>query len=537
MTTRSSLPPESAGNHPHHPIPALPRGCGVYVVVAGPDGTGKSTVVAELVEQVLPGPVLQLHHRPHLLRPRSPSAGPVTEPHQHRPYPLPLSAGKLLLLYADYLLGWYARLRPWLRDGGDVVLERGWWDLAVDPARYRIHALPGTVRLLGRLLPRPTVTLVLGGDATAVAARKRELSAEETQRQLDAWRALPPKLLRSQVIDTTLPLDATHEAVQRAVRAVQSDDQRWALLPTPARARWYLPTTPARASVNALRLYNPVTPVGRVGWEAARQVAALGGFRLLGRDGQRPPREVMALLGPHLPPGARVAVARGRHEGRTNALVLDGRTGAALAFAKLATDDAGPASLAAEVEAARRLVPALPTGLRAPRVLHHEAHLVLFDAVAARPRGRPWWLPPEVAFGLGRFHRAGRGANGSGPAHGDVAPWNLLWTGSHWYLVDWSDARTDAPPFEDVFHFLVQAHALLGRPRRAELLEAFRGRGRTGAALRWYATGAQVDVGMARELLPDHLRRTLATLDRTAPHARRGVQAREALLASLAKDR
>jgi thymidylate kinase len=527
------MPAESAGNHPRRPIPALLRGSGAYVVVAGPDGTGKSTVVEELLAQVLRGPVLQLHHRPHLLRPRSPSAGPVTEPHQHRPYPLPLSVGKLLLLYADYLLGWYARLRPWLRDGGDVVLERGWWDLAVDPARYRLHPLPGAVRLLGRLLPRPTVTVVLGGEATAIAARKRELSVEETKRQLDAWRALPPRLLRSQVIDTTVPLDETHDAVQRAVRDAQRDDQRWVVLPTAARARWYLPTAPARASVNALRLYNPVTPVGRVGWEAARQVAAFGGFRLLGRDGRRPPREVMALLGPYLPPGARVALARGRHEGRSNALVLDGRTGAALAFAKLAIDDDGPASLTAEVEAARRLLPALPPGLRAPRVLHHEQHLVIYDAVAARPRRRPWWLPPEVAFDLGRFYRAGRGANGSGPAHGDVAPWNLLWTGSHWYLVDWSDARTDAPAFEDVFHFLVQAHALLGRPGRAALLEAFDGRGRFGDVIRRYAAGAQLEVGLARELIPEHLQRTLATLDRSAPHARRGVQAREALLAAL----
>jgi hypothetical protein len=318
---------------------------------------------------------------------------------------------------------------------------------------------------------------------------------------------------------------------------VPREDQRWVVLPTVASARWYLPTAPARASVNALRLYNPVTPIGRVGWEAARTVAALGGFRLLGRGGERLPREVMALLGPHLPPGARVAIARGRYDGRSNALILDGRTGAALGFAKLATDADGPASLTAEVEAARGLVPALPAGLHAPRVLHHEEQLVIYDAVATRPRRRPWWLPPQVAFDLGRFHRAGRGANGSGPAHGDVAPWNLLWTGSAWYLVDWSDACSDAPPFEDVFHFLVQSHALLGRPGHAELLEAFHGRGRSGEAIRRYAAGAQLEVGMARALIADHLRRTLATLDRTAPHARHGTQARVALLASLAKER
>jgi thymidylate kinase len=530
------MPAESAGNDPRRAVPTLPRGSGVYVVVAGPDGSGKSTVVDELVEQVLRGPVMQLHHRPHLLRPGSPSDGPVTEPHQHRAYPLPMSVGKLLLLYADHLLGWYARLRPWLRDGGDVILERGWWDLAVDPARYRLHPLPGAVRLLGRLLPRPTVTLVLGGDAAAIAARKQELSPEETQRQLDVWSALPPKLMRSKVIDTTLPLPATNDTVRQAVRAVHRDHQRWVQLPNATAPRWYFPAGPPRASVNALQLYHPVTPVGRLAWEAARGFAALGGFGLLGGEGRRPPCEVVALLEPHLPPTAKVAVARGRHAGRSNALILDGRTGRLVAFAKVATDDAGASSLAAEVEAARRLVPLLPTGLRAPRVLFHEEHLVLFEPIVFRPRRRPWWLPPEVAFCLGQFHRAGS-TDEAGPAHGDFAPWNLVRQDGEWCIVDWSDACADAPPFEDVFHFLVQAHALLGRPRRGEILDAFRGRGPSGAAIRRYAAGAHIDVAMAMELIPDHLRRTLATIDPMTPDGRRGVRARGTLLASLAKDR
>ena len=530
------MPADSAGNVPRHPVPTLPRGSGVYVVVAGPDGSGKSTVVTELVEHVLRGPVMQLHHRPHLLSPRSPSAGPVTEPHQHRAYPLPLSAGKLLLLYADHLIGWYTRLRPWLRDGGDVVLERGWWDLAVDPARYRLHPLPGAVRLLGRLLPRPTLTLVLGGDVAAIAARKRELLPEETERQLDAWRALPTKLLRSRVIDTTLPLQTTSDTVQRAVRDAQRDDQRWVPLPNATAPRWYFPTAPSRAGVNALQLYHPVTPVGRLAWEAARGFAALGGFRVLGRGGRRPPSEVIALLEPHLPPMAKVAVARGRHDGRSNALILDSRTGRLVAFAKVATDDAGASSLAAEVEAARRLVPLLPTGLRAPRVLHHDEHLVLFEPILSRPRRRPWQLPPEVAFLLGQFHHAGS-ADGAGPAHGDFAPWNLVGRDGEWCIVDWSDACADAPPFEDVFHFLVQAHALLGRPPRGEILDAFRGRGRSGAAIRRYAAGAHLEVELAMELIPDHLRRTLAAIDPTTHDGRRGAQAREALLASLAQGR
>ena len=505
---------------------------GVYLVVAGPDGTGKSTVVEHLIDDVLAGPVTVLHHRPHVFGQRTRYEGTVTEPHRQPPYPRWLSVAKLLFLYLDHLVGWLVKVRPRLLDGRDVVVERGWWDLVVDPRRYRLRPAPRLVAALGRLLPRPDATVVLGGDAARLAARKTELSVEETERQLRVWASLPTTRLRMHQIDASQPLSDVLASVRRAV-ASTGDDERWVLLPTTTDARWYFPATPSRAGVSALQLYHPVTTVGRVGWEAARGVAALGGFRLLARDGWNPPEEVLDLLAGHLPPTARVAVARGRKPGRNNALILDGRTGAALAFAKTAVDEQGAASLAAEAAATRSVVPLLPIGLRAPRLLHHERHLALFEPIVARPRWRPWWLPPELAYLLGEFHRVGSGLEGLGLAHGDCAPWNLLRTGSGWFLVDWSDARRDAPAFEDAFHYLVQAHALLGRPSRQELLAAFHGRGRSGEIIRRYAEGAQVPVGDARRLIPSHLERTLETLDRTAADGLRGARARESLLRAL----
>lgn len=513
--------------------PSAPGGRrGVCVVVAGPDGTGKSTVVEHLVDEVLAGPVRVLHHRPHLLWTRSRSDGTVTEPHRERPYPAWLSGAKLLFLWLDHLLGWLVKVRPWLLAGGNVIVERGWWDLAADPRRYRLQPAPRLVDLLGRLLPRPDVTIVLGGDGATIAARNAELSVEETERQLTMWRGLSASRLRARHVDATRPLDTVFASVRRLV-ASAPDDSKWVLLPTTTEPRWYFPATPARAGVSALQLYHPVTPAGRIGWEAARGVASLGGFRLLARYGWRPPDEVVELLEPHLPPSVRIAVARGRLPGRRNAMILDGRTGAALAFGKTALDDEGPATLAAEVEASEIFAPLLPIGLRAPRVLHHETHLVLFEPITAHPRRRPWWLPPEVAYLLGQFYRAGARPDGLGPAHGDFAPWNLVRTSAGWFVVDWSDAYSDAAPFEDVFHFLVQAHALLGRPGRQELLAAFRGRGRSGAIVRQYAEGAGLDVGEARRLIPGYLQRTLESIDRGTPDGRRGHRAREALLDAL----
>jgi thymidylate kinase len=97
-------------------------------------------------------------------------------------------------------------------------MERGWWDLVVDPARYRLNAPPAWIHLLGRLLPRPDRTIVLTGNAEVILARKAELSPDELARQLDAWRALPTARLRAVAIDATMPLETVVPRAHAVIR-------------------------------------------------------------------------------------------------------------------------------------------------------------------------------------------------------------------------------------------------------------------------------------------------------------------------------
>lgn len=180
---------------------------GLALLVAGPDGSGKTTVTDRLAEDVFAGrKVLRLHHRPRVLPARTTHSGPVTEPHAHPPYSRWLSEVKVLYLFLDYALGWRLRVRPFLRSGGVVLLERGWLDLAVDPLRYRLH--PGTrlARLVRSLLPQPDLAVVLEADPATLTGRKMELPPEELTRQAAVWRALgigrPVEF-----VDATLPLD------------------------------------------------------------------------------------------------------------------------------------------------------------------------------------------------------------------------------------------------------------------------------------------------------------------------------------------
>jgi thymidylate kinase len=179
---------------------------GRCVVIAGPDGTGKSTVSEELRRR-LPGQYVVFHSRPSVLPQRTRGAGPVTDPHRQAPYGRLLSIAKVLYLWIDYAVGWFVLVRPALRRGATVVIERGWWDLAVDQTRYRLNVPPRLIHRLGMLLPRPHRTLILSGDADVIRRRKPELPLAELERQLGAWWALPAAPLRAELIDVNGPPD------------------------------------------------------------------------------------------------------------------------------------------------------------------------------------------------------------------------------------------------------------------------------------------------------------------------------------------
>lgn len=157
------------------------------VVIAGPDGAGKSSLAAEMVDRILAPPVIHLHHRPGLL-PRSVAASqPVTEPHKRPPYSQFKSTAKLLYLWIDYQLGWWLRLRPVRRRGGAVIIERGWPDLAVDPLRYRLSGSRQLTAILGALIPRPDLVAVLLAEPELLVARADELPLAEISRQTREW--------------------------------------------------------------------------------------------------------------------------------------------------------------------------------------------------------------------------------------------------------------------------------------------------------------------------------------------------------------
>lgn len=521
---------------------------GLAVVVAGPDGSGKSTL-ADRLPEALTGFFrrdIRLHWRPGLLPSLSSVAGTpgpdVADPHSREPRSRAESIFSLLYYWADFAVGGWARLRPAKSRSTLIVWERGWWDMHVDPRRYRFSALPkGLMRALAVPLFKPDLSLVLEGDPQVLADRKKEVSAEETARQLDTWRALHdvarPVFVSSESGVTDSLEDARAIVTERlSDREMKKVAAGWLSLGTSSedRPRWHLPRGPRRVAAASLLMYQPVTPKGLVGWGTAWGLARAGFTRALPR-GSAPPRELREKLAPHLPPRSTLSVARANHPNRFTAVALH-EDGVPRWVAKVALDDFGAKKLDEERRSLERFGGELTPPLFAPQVLGADEGVLLLEAFQWLPRLRPWALPSSVAAGIGAFYARGTGAGGAGGlTHGDFAPWNLLQTKRGWVVVDWEDASEAGEPFHDLFHFFVQAHALLGKPKGNDLVDMFVGKGPLAPVLHAYREAAGLPSQDVRARFVDFLASGSERLvESERDDAVRGVEARQLLLRALA---
>jgi hypothetical protein len=308
-------------------------------------------------------------------------------------------------------------------------------------------------------------------------------------------------------------------------------EERWIALPSAARPRFILPATTRLSAFGGLAVYHPVTRRALVGWSIARVAARLGAFRLL--SSVEAPADLDAIHAWY--PSALVAISHSQRATGHTGLVLD-RMGRPLGFVKVAGDAAGTEKLAREVASIRGLGALLPPPVSAPTHVRSAPGMLCFEAASWQPRFRPWELAPDVAAALGTLYRRGGGNDRRGPAHGDFAPWNLLrLAAGGWLLADWEDATADGWPFEDPFHWLVQSHALLGRPSRRSLLDGVHGTGWVGRALDAYATAAGLEQVVRRDAFRAYLERTSAASVPMRGRHDREVTARIDLLVAITR--
>ena len=200
---------------------------GVFVVILGPDGTGKSTLAERLVSMgnaEFSG-CNHFHWRPGLLpqlsrqRKTGTAAVPVQPlPPQDFAYGAVISLVRFAYYLLDFMLGYWLRIYPMRRKGMLVLGERWYFDVIINPERYGFK-VPRWLRIAGGyFVPTPDVTLLLTGDPETIYARKRELDPHVIRKQLADLTQLIEGMPGATIVPTDIPLQESQARVVSVVR-------------------------------------------------------------------------------------------------------------------------------------------------------------------------------------------------------------------------------------------------------------------------------------------------------------------------------
>ena len=192
----------------------------MWVVLMGPDGAGKSSVIAALASGISTGfaGCATYHLRAALLRSEY---EPVTncDPHGAAARGTLISEFKLVYLLVTNWLGHFLTVRPQLARGRLILFDRYFPDCLIDPLRYRMpESCRQMTELAARLLPRPDLYVVLDAPANVLQERKREVPPAESERQRKAYATRLARMPSVTVVNAARPLaEVVQDVVDRVI--------------------------------------------------------------------------------------------------------------------------------------------------------------------------------------------------------------------------------------------------------------------------------------------------------------------------------
>ena len=165
---------------------------GLFLSISGPDGSGKTTVIDQVISQFNrvygKANIHYAHFRPTVLpriaevAKKARALDQVDEDYDrpHRANPSGLGGSLLRLGYygLDFLFGYFRSVRPILQRREVMLFDRYFYDMIADSFRSRISLPMRLLRMVGCVLPLPHYAFFIEVDPKEIHRRKQELTRE-----------------------------------------------------------------------------------------------------------------------------------------------------------------------------------------------------------------------------------------------------------------------------------------------------------------------------------------------------------------------
>ena len=165
---------------------------GFSVGFTGPDGSGKTTVIDQILERL--APVFRTAHKYYHFRPLiignlsevAYSAGlkkevdrDYSKPHRGEKTNILNSFARLLYYSIDYIVGYFVKVKSVTRITRIVIFDRYYTDIICDSPRSRIYLNYKFLYWFGKLfIPSLNYNILLTASSETILARKKELDEE-----------------------------------------------------------------------------------------------------------------------------------------------------------------------------------------------------------------------------------------------------------------------------------------------------------------------------------------------------------------------
>jgi len=188
---------------------------GIFIVIVGPDGCGKSTINTQsshILERAF-RKTWSFHWRPNLLPKLGSTSGSSNfsdnTPSQHSKYKGLTSYIRFFYYWLDFVLGYWLVVYPKKSQTTFIIGERYYLDILVHPERYGFSCPIWFIKLFSLLVPKPDITILLSADPQQIYDRKPELPVNVIAEQIRKYTNAIKGWGDSSIIDTSKSIEVS----------------------------------------------------------------------------------------------------------------------------------------------------------------------------------------------------------------------------------------------------------------------------------------------------------------------------------------